>query len=151
MNKAATNRQIMETYYKSINQGDFDTVINLMSEDVIFHMIGTGPFSGRWEGRDRVYGELVPSVMKSFKPETVEFAGKWKIMCADEERAVGLMTGKAETTEGTDFETTYCQIFKIEDSKIIEVYEFLDTELNAKTHDPANLPSEADDYGMMQF
>ena len=72
-------------------------------------------------------------------------------MCADEERAVGLMTGKAETTEGTDFETTYCQIFKIEDSKIIEVYEFLDTELNAKTHDPANLPSEADDYGMMQF
>ena len=30
MNKAATNRQIMETYYKSINQGDFDTVINLM-------------------------------------------------------------------------------------------------------------------------
>ena len=114
MNKAATNRQIMETYYKSINQGDFDTVINLMSEDVIFHMIGTGPFSGRWEGRDRVYGELVPSVMKSFKPETVEFAGKWKIMCADEERAVGLMTGKAETTEGTEFETTYCQIFKIE-------------------------------------
>ena len=86
MDKSATNRQIMETYYKSINQGDFDTVINLMSEDVIFHMIGTGPFSGRWEGRDRVYGELVPSVMKSFKPETVEFAGKWKIMCADEER-----------------------------------------------------------------
>ena len=49
MDKSATNRQIMETYYKSINQGDFDTVINLMSEDVIFHMIGTGPFSGRWE------------------------------------------------------------------------------------------------------
>ena len=44
MNKAATNRQIMETYYKSINQGDFDTVINLMSEDVIFHMIGTVHF-----------------------------------------------------------------------------------------------------------
>ena len=61
------------------------------------------------------------------------------------------MTGKAETTEGTDFETTYCQIFKIENSKIIEVYEFLDTELNAKTHDPANPDLEADDYGMMKF
>jgi len=91
------------------------------------------------------------ALKKSFKPETVEFAGKWKIMCADQERAVGLMTGKAKTTEGTDFETTYCQIFKIENSKIIEVYEFLDTELNAKTHDPANLDSEADDYGMMKF
>ena len=43
------------------------------------------------------------------------------------------------------------KIFKIENSKIIEVYEFLDTELNAKTHDPANLDSEADDYGMMKF
>ena len=55
MNKSATNRQIMETYYNSISKGDFDTVIDLMSEDVVFNIIGTGPFSGRWEGRDRVY------------------------------------------------------------------------------------------------
>ncbi len=151
MSKSATNRQIMETYYKSVSVGDFDTVINMMSEDVVFHINGTNPFSGRWEGRDKVYEILVPSVMKSFKPESIEFAGKWKVMCADEDRVVGLMTGRAETTENVNFETTYCQIFKIKDSKIIEVYEFLDTELNAKTHNPSNLPSKADDYGMMQF
>ena len=44
MNKSATNRQIMETYYNSISKGDFDTVIDLMSEDVVFNIIGTGHF-----------------------------------------------------------------------------------------------------------
>lgn len=151
MTKSATNRQIMETYYNSINKGDFDTVIDLMSEDVVFNIIGTGPFSGRWEGRDRVYEVLVPSLMKSFKPESVEFAGKWKIMCCDEKRVVGLMTGNAITNDNKKFETTYCQIFKIQDSKIIEVYEFLDTELTSNTHDPSNLNAEADDYNIMRF
>tara|TARA_B100000029_G_scaffold164502_1_gene160601 strand:+ start:4562 stop:5017 length:456 start_codon:yes stop_codon:yes gene_type:complete len=151
MDTVENNRKIAETYYTSINGGDFDSVLGLMSEDVIFHVIGTGPFSGRWEGRDRVYGILVPSVMKSFKPETVVFAGKWKIMCADEGSVVGLMTGEAETTKDKKFEATYCQIFKITDSIITEVYEFLDTDLNAKTHDPKNLLEPADDYGMMRF
>jgi len=151
MDTVENNRKIAETYYTSINGGDFDSVLGLMSEDVIFHVIGTGPFSGRWEGRDRVYGILVPSVMKSFKPETVVFAGKWKIMCADEASVVGLMTGEAETTKDEKFEATYCQIFKITDSIITEVYEFLDTDLNARTHDPKNLLEPADDYGMMRF
>jgi len=151
MSKVEINRKIAENYYTSINSGDFDSVLDLMSEDVIFHVIGTGPFSGRWEGRDRVYGILVPSVMMSFKPETVVFGEKWKIMCADEGSVVGLMTGKAETHKNEIFEATYCQIFKINDSIITEVYEFLDTELNGKTHDPKNLPEPADDYGMMKF
>ena len=145
------NRKIAETYYTSINGGNFDSVLGLMSEDVIFHVIGTGPFSGRWEGRDKVYGVLVPSIMKSLKPETVVFAEKWKIMCADENSVVGLMTGEAETIKGEKFEATYCQIFKIQNSIITDVYEFLDTDLNAKTHDPNNLPEPADDYGMMRF
>ena len=151
MNKSESNRQIIEKYYTSINSGNFETVMALMHEKVTYNVIGFLPFSGRWEGRDRVYGILVPSVMMSFKQETVVFAEKWKIMCADEGSVVGLMTGKAETLKNEIFEATYCQIFKINDSIITEVYEFLDTELNGKTHDPKNLPEPADDYGMMKF
>ena len=34
MSKAENNRKIIETYYKSIASGDFETVISLMHEDV---------------------------------------------------------------------------------------------------------------------
>ena len=151
MNKTEANRQIIKKYYTSINSGNFDIVMALMHEKVTYNVIGFLPFSGRWEGRDRVYSVLVPAVMASFKEGSVKFAEKWKIMSADEKRVTGLMSGEAITLEGKKFETTYCQIFKIENSIIREVHEFLDTYLNYKTHDPKNLPEEADDYGPMKF
>ena len=55
MSKTNKNRKIMETYYKSISSGDFDTVTSLMDENVKFHIIGESPFSGLWEGKENVY------------------------------------------------------------------------------------------------
>jgi len=54
MSNSNKNRKIMETYYKSISSGDFETVISLMDENVKFHIIGESPFSGYWEGKENV-------------------------------------------------------------------------------------------------
>ena len=67
MSKAENNRKIIETYYKSIASGDFETVISLMHEDVVFNIVGETPYAGKWEGRDNVYGILVPAVVSNFK------------------------------------------------------------------------------------
>ena len=58
MSKAENNRKIIETYYKSIASGDFETVISLMHEDVVFNIVGETPYAGKWKGRDNVYGIL---------------------------------------------------------------------------------------------
>ena len=40
MSKVENNRKIIETYYKSIASGDFETVMSLMHEDVVFNIVG---------------------------------------------------------------------------------------------------------------
>ena len=46
---------------------------------------------------------------------------------------------------------TYCHIFKIENSKIIEVYEFMDTAQNERTLNIENLNGQSGVSGPMQF
>jgi ketosteroid isomerase-like protein len=145
MSKSNKNRKIMETYYKSINDGDFEIVISLMDENVKFHIIGDSPFSGYWDGI------LVPGVVACLDPETVSFAENWKIMCADDERVTGLMSAKGRALNGEIMDQTYCHIFKIKDMKIIEVHEFMDTAQNEKTLDTKKLNGHSGKSGSMRF
>ena len=151
MSKSNKNRKIMETYYKSISKGDFEKVISLMDENVKFHIIGESPFSGYWKGKENVYGILVPAVVASLDQTTVAFAENWKIMCSDDKRVTGLMTARGKSLNGQIMDQTYCHIFKIENSKIIEVYEFMDTAQNERTLNTENLNGHSGVSGPMQF
>ena len=151
MSNSNKNRKIMETYYKSISSGDFETVISLMDENVKFHIIGESPFSGYCEGKENVYGVLVPAVVASLDQNTVAFAESWKIMCADDDRVTGLMSARGKSLNGEVMDQTYCHIFKIESSKITEVYEFMDTAQNEKTLNIENLNGRSGVAGSMKF
>ena len=52
---------------------------------------------------------------------------------------------------GQVMDQTYCHIFKIENSKIIEVYEFMDTAQNERTLNIENLNGQSGVSGPMQF
>ena len=123
------NRAIATRFYEALAAGDIDTVKSLQIEDVVFNIIGSTPLSGRVVGTTAVYDETVADVMGSLEPETIGFARKWKIMCADEERVVGLMQGGGMGKNGVDYAQTYCHIFTIRDGKIVEVHEMFDSVL----------------------
>ncbi len=151
MSKVENNRKIIEKYYSSIASGDFETVISLMHKDVIFHIIGGTPYAGMWEGRDNIYGILVPAVVSNFKEGSVKFAQKWSIMCVDEKRATGLMSAKAETHDGRNLDMTYCHILKFNGSQIVEVHEFFDTAQGEKLFDNDKLDGNSGKLGIMNF
>ena len=151
MSKAENNRKIIETYYKSIASGDFETVISLMHEDVVFNIVGETPYAGKWEGRDNIYGILVPAVVSNFKEGSVKFAENWNVMCVDENRATGLMSAKAETHDGKKLDMTYCHILKFNESQIIEVHEFFDTAQGERLFDNDKLSGHSGKLGTMNF
>ena len=72
-------------------------------------------------------------------------------MCSDDKRVTGLMTAKGKSLNGQVMDQTYCHIFKIENSKIIEVYEFMDTAQNERTLNTENLNGQSGVSGPMQF
>ncbi len=126
----AANIAIGEAFYRALEAGDFEALADLHHDDVVFNLLGSTPVSGRWEGKEECFGPLVADmVVGKLDPETIRFSREWRIMCADEERVVGLMRGGGMGKNGHEYIQTYCQIMTIKDGKIIETHELFDTAL----------------------
>ncbi|WP_379545259.1 nuclear transport factor 2 family protein [Qipengyuania sp. DSG2-2] len=128
--KRTANIALAEIYYQALADGDFDALAALHAEDVVFNLVGQTPVSGRWEGKAECFGPLVADmVVGKLDPATLQFSRKWKIMCADEERVVGIMIGGGMGNNGHEYLQTYCQIMTITDGLITQLHEFFDTAL----------------------
>jgi len=124
------NIAVAEAFYQALERGDFEALADLHSDDVVFNLLGSTPVSGRWETKAECFGPLVADgVVGKLVPETIQFSRKWKIMCADEARVVGLMHGGGMGKNGHDYLQTYCQIMTIKDGIIVEMHELFDTAL----------------------
>jgi ketosteroid isomerase-like protein len=128
--RRAANIAVATAFYEALAAGDFDALAALHSDDIVFNLVGSTPVSGRWEGKAVCFGPIVAEgVVGKLVPESISFSREWRIMCADEERVVGLMRGGGMAKNGTDYSQTYCQIMTIRDGLIVELHEFFDTAL----------------------
>ena len=129
-NVRATHIALIERYYQCLHHGDMEQLAALHSDDVAFNMIGSTPVSGRWEGKAECFGPVVADgVLGKLQPDQFHFAQKWRIMCADDHRVVGIMQGGGPGLNGEQYDQTYCQVFTITNGAISELYEFYDTAL----------------------
>ncbi len=120
----------LNRYFQAMHDGDWVTVKAMYHDDIVIHMAGTTPASGRLEGKSAVTDDLVAAqVHAALVPETMHFARRWKIMCADDERVVAIMEGGGPTLSGDVYDQTYCEIFRFEGGRIIEMHAFFDTAL----------------------
>ncbi len=128
--RRAANIAVATAFYEALAAGDFDALAALHSDDIVFNLVGSTPVSGRWEGKAVCFGPIVADgVIGKLVPETIRFSREWRIMCADEDRVVGLMRGGGTATNGHEYLQTYCQIMTIRDGLIVELHEFFDTAL----------------------
>lgn len=117
-------------YFQAMHAGDWATVKAMYHDDIVIHMAGTTPASGRLEGKNAVTNDLVAAkVHAALVPETMHFARRWKVMCADDERVVAIMEGGGPTLSGDVYDQTYCEIFRFKGGRIIEMHAFFDTAL----------------------
>jgi ketosteroid isomerase-like protein len=124
------NIRLLNRYFSAMAAGDWPTVEALYHENIVIHMAGSTPASGRLVGKTTVtQGLIARQVHAALDPERMRFAKRWKIMCADDERVVAIMEGGGPTLTGDLYEQTYCEIFKFEDGKVIEMHAFFDTAL----------------------
>jgi ketosteroid isomerase-like protein len=126
----AANIALVTRYYGVLAAGDFEALAALHSDDVVFNLVGTTPVSGRWVGKAECFGPVVADgVIGKLVADTIRFSRQWRIMCADDERVVGLMRGGGMGANGHEYLQTYCQVLTIRDGLIVELHEFFDTAL----------------------
>ncbi len=124
------NIDLINRYFQRMHDGEWAEAEAMYHDDIVVHMLGTTPASGRLDGKSVVTDDLIAQkVHGALVAEKIAFAKRWKVMCADEERVVAIMEGGGPTKAGDDYDQTYCEIFRFQDGKIIEMHAFFDTAL----------------------
>lgn len=124
------NIDLLNHYFTLMQEGEWEAVEAMYHDDIVIHMAGTTPASGRLAGKAAVTDKLIAEqVHGALVGEEIRFARRWEIMCADDERVVAIMEGGGPTLAGDVYDQTYCEIFRFQDGKVIEMHAFFDTAL----------------------
>jgi ketosteroid isomerase-like protein len=126
---AAENKKLIQDMFAELSKGNAQAFLNNMADNVKFTIIGTTKYSGTCNGKQ----ELISKVLQ---PLTAQLEGGLTItpenFIADGDYVAMQARGKSNTKSGGTYNNTYCQVFRIANSKVQEVTEYLDTELVTK-------------------
>ena len=99
-----------------------------LADDVTWTNIGSTKFSGTFRGKADLVARLLQPVFGQLQAGITSTIDN---MVAEGEFVVVQSRGKAATNDGRPYNNTYCHVFRIRGAKIVEVTEYLDTELAA--------------------
>lgn len=118
---------VVEQWYSALATMDMEAFAATLHDDYINNVAGRTAVSGRTYGKRQLFEEIFPLVMANLVPGTVNLAKRHRIIAVDGSIVVGMMEGGADTKDGTRYEQTYCQVFRVENGLIRETWEFFDT------------------------
>jgi uncharacterized protein len=112
------HEKLVTTFYEALAKSDVELFLSVQTDDVVYNMSGHTPISGRVVGKKVLMEDVLSLVFPGLQMDTMKFATKWKILCADDRRVVCIMEADGLGING-----------KRRDDKISGMWEFFDTAL----------------------
>ena len=110
------NVTLIRKGFAAFNSGDLATLTDLLAVDCVQHMVGDGPLSGDYKGRDAIfemYGKIAELSEGTYRAELTD-------VYANDHRCVALYTGTA-TRNGRSVTERHALTFEMIDSKAIDI------------------------------
>ena len=123
---SAENKQVVLDFYAAGARGDMDTCFSLLADDVTWTNIGSTKFSGTYTGKQAIAEDLLGPLFGQLR---AGISSQIERLTAEDDIVVAQTSGTAETTNGTPYNNTYCQVIKIRNGQILAVKEYMDTAL----------------------
>ncbi len=120
------NKKLVRDFFEAGNQGRGDLMFDMMADHVRWTDIGSHRFAGTYLGKDVVASQLFGPLMGAL---TAGIRGEIDRLIAEGDMVVTQIRGTAELHDGTPYNNTYCHVIRIENGKIAEVTEYMDTAL----------------------
>ncbi len=122
----AEYKQVVLDFFEAGARGDMDACMALVSDEIVWTNIGATRFSGSYSGKQVLMEQLLGPLFGQLK---AGIATELERLTAEGDIVVAQTAGTAETVDGTPYNNSYCQVMRIEDGKIAEVKEYMDTAL----------------------
>ncbi len=135
---AAQNKAIVAAIYQAMAEGDGRPFVDAMAEDFTWIIEGTNSWSRSWRGRDTVRRELLRPLFDQF---ATPYRARAERIIAEDDSVVVLAKGEVMTKAGKPYNNSYCFVIRLADGKMIELREYLDTELVAEALKPLPEPA----------
>jgi len=110
--------------YAAFNRGDVNAVLDLQTNDSVWHFRGTTKYAGDFKGKERILGMLsqIPQDFEEFKLDVHD-------ILANDEHAVVLVTSHSRR-KGKSYEDNAVHVYHLNDEgKATELWFASDTEL----------------------
>jgi len=124
------NKRLMEQVFAELAGGNSQALVEVMADDVEWHVTGTTKFSRTYRGKQTLINELVGPLFSLLADRFVWVAQR---ILADGDYVVVECQGKSTTKTGRSYNNKYCLVCRMGDGKIKEVTEYMDTQLVVNT------------------
>lgn len=116
----------MRSIFSELSKGNSKPFVENLADDVRWTIAGTTAWSKTYTGKQAVLTDLL-------EPLRAQFAGTYTAaaqrVIAEGDHVVVEGRGNVTTKAGKPYNNAYCWIYRIANSKIAEITEYLDTEL----------------------
>lgn len=123
---AEQRKTTIRNVFKAVGEGNAEPLMNMLDDKVQWTIIGTTRFSGLYDGKADVgerllapLGGLIDGHLH-ITPGNVMAEGDFVIVQGH---------GKSKTTAGGTYNNTYCWVYRWRGDKVVEITEYLDTEV----------------------
>ena len=120
----------MQQVFDELAKGNSQALIDVLADDVDWHVTGTTKFSRTYRGKASLMNDLVVPLFSQFADQYTTTADR---IIADDNYVVVECHGKVTTKTGRPYNNKYCFVFRLEDGKVKEVTEYMDTQLVVTT------------------
>jgi uncharacterized protein len=125
---AANNKRLVEQIYSELSRGNSQPFIESLADDVCWTVTGTTKWSKTYRGKQTVLTELLTPLRAQFANQYTAVADRF---VAEGDLVVVEVRGRVITKTGHLYNNRYCYVIRLEDNTLIELTEYMDTELVA--------------------
>ena len=134
---ATANKQLMEHVFAEAAKGNGAPFREALADDIRWTVPGSLRCSKTYEGKERLLTELFRPVMAQLDENYSYRATRF---IAEGDLVVIELQGRNTTKTGERYDNSYCYVCRIENGKMKEVTEYLDTKLFSELIEPKAWP-----------
>lgn len=124
----AENKQLMQQIFAELAKGNGKPFVESWAEDFCWTVTGTTKWSKTYRGKQTVLKELMGPLRANFADQYTNTAHRF---IAEDDYVVVECRGHVTTKSGKPYNNTYCFVCRLEDGRLKELTEYLDTALVA--------------------